>query len=177
MRTFMLLASAVLASVLTGCSLDKDFTFSIEKDFVVNNYSSTTYSRSDTVDASKSSSDYSKYKSDLKSLDIQSASYTITYFSGSAAQKIVTGTLNVGSLGSVPSKILATVSDVILSSVASITQPLTLTDDGKQYFKDQLMGSTSSAIINLSLTTNQAPISFTVRIHFDIKAKYSKSIL
>ena len=159
-----------------GCSVSKDFSFGIDKEFVVSNYDSLTYNRSDVVDARKYSGDFDKYKSDLTGLDISSASYTITYFSGPASQKIVTGTLSVGDLNGTTQKVLATVSNVSLASVTGISQPLTLTDAGKTYFRDQLRGSTSSAILYFTATTNEKPVTFTVKFHFDLSATYSTRV-
>jgi hypothetical protein len=73
--------------------------------------------------------------------------------------------------------VLATLSNVNLASVAAISQPLTLTSDGQQFFQDQLSGPTNSVVITFTGTSNQAPVSFTVRFHFDIKGTYSKSLI
>lgn len=173
-----LLLLALFAAVpiaYIGCSVSKDFTFGLNKDFVVYNYSSMTYSRSDTADANKASSDFSKYKSDLQSLDIQGATYTVTSFSGAATQKIVSGSLSVSDVRGGTAVALASITNVNLSSVAGVTKELPLSDAGKQFFKDQLMGSAGAAVLTFSATTNETPISFTVRFHFDIKATYEKT--
>jgi len=178
-KVYLLLSVLILAATSLwyfGCSVSKDFSFGIDKEFVVTNYDSLTYSRSDVVDARKSSSDFEKNKSDLSSLDIRSANYTITYFQGPLSQKILTGTLSVGDVSGSTQRVLATITGVTLSAVAAKSQPLTLTDAGKQYFKDQLLGSSSSARLYFSATTNEVPITFTVKFHFDLTATYSTTV-
>ncbi len=177
MRKPIFLAFAVLAFLATGCTIDKDFNFSLNQDFVISNYPTTTYSRSDTIDASKSSSDYNKYKADIKDIEIESATYTITSFAGPTTQNIVSGVLTVTTLDGTSSKVIASISNVNLSSIGATPQPLTLTEDGKLLMKNQLSGASSSAILNFTATTNEAPISFTVRFHFIAKATYSKTLL
>ena len=177
MRKIMFVCVAVVAAVIIGCSASKNFTFSIDKVFVVNNYSSTSYTSSDTINATQESSDFNTYKSDLQSVSIQSATYTITSFTGPLTQTITSATVTVKALDGSSSKVLATLSNVNLSSVAAITQPLTLTDDGKQFFENQLTGSTSSVVITFTATANQAPVNFTVKFHFDILTNYSKSLI
>ncbi|MBS1902816.1 MAG: hypothetical protein JSS75_03855 [Bacteroidetes bacterium] len=176
MRQLLFLALiATTPILLNSCTVNKDFSFGLDREFVVNNYSSTTYSRSDTADANKASSDFTKYKSDMQSLEIERATYTITSFSGSATQTIVSGSLAVSDIRGGTSITLASISNVNLSSVAAMTQELPLSDAGKQFFKDQLLGSAGAAILTFSATTNETPITFTVRFHFDIKATYEKS--
>ncbi len=177
MRNTVFLAFALLAFVAAGCTIDKDFNFSLNQDFVISDYPTTTYSRSDTIDASKSSSDYNKYKADIKNIDIESATYAIISFNGPATQNVISGVLTVTTLDGTTSKVIGTISNVNLSTIGSTPQPLTLTDDGKQLLKDQLSGASSSAILNFTATTNEAPISFTVHFHFVAKATYSKSLL
>jgi hypothetical protein len=177
MKKIVLLLSVLAIASLTyvGCSVSKDFSFGIDKDFVANNYQSLIYTRSDTVDARASSSDFDKYKSDLQTLDIQSATYMVTNFSGSSTQKITSATLSVSDVRGGSPVVLATITNVSLLSEVGLSHDLPLSDAGKQFFKDQLMGSASAAILTLSATTNQTPITFTIRLHFDIKATYEKS--
>ncbi|GEM_PF-750332 len=172
-----LIAIVLIAFSFSACSVNKDFSFAIEKQFVVTGYNSLTYSSIDTVNARQSSSDFDKYKGDISSLDISSATYTITYFSGPSSQKITSGTLSVGDVNGSAPKVIATVSDISLGSIMGTAQPLTLTADGKQYFKDLLMGGSSSALLYFTATTNQTPITFTVLFHFNLSATYSKSII
>ncbi len=162
---------------IVGCSVDKDFSFTLEKEFSATNYQNATYSTSATMDAKQSSSDFDKYRSDLKSLDIESGSYTITYFQGSATQTIESGTISVSDVNGGAQHTIATISNVNLMAVAGQTQPLTLDDAGKQFFKDQLLSSASAATVYLTATTNQTPITFTIKLSFKVKASYSKSIL
>lgn len=166
----------LLAIGYWGCSVSKDFSFGIDKEFSATNFNSLTYSIADVVDAKQSSSDFDKYKGDLSSLDITSASYLISYFSGPANQNIVSGTLSVGDAAGTTQKVLATFSNINLLSVAAKTQAMTLTADGKQFFKDQLMGSLGSAKLYFTATTNQTPITFTVKFHFDISATYKTTV-
>lgn len=177
MKKLALLLSVLALASLTyvGCTVNKDFTFGIDQDFSANNYQSLTYTRSDTADARKASSDFDKYKSDMQSLDIQSASYKVTFFSGSSSQKITSATLSVSDVRGGTPVLLATVTNVSLLSEVGVTHDLPLSDAGKQFFKDQLMGSESAAVLTLSATTDQTPITFTVRFHFDIKATYEKT--
>ena len=161
---------------LSGCTVHKDFTFSLDKELDVNNFPSTSYTRSDTVDASKSGSDYAKYKADITAIEVQSATFTVLSSTGTPTQKVISGTVAVTSTDGVTTKTLATVSDVTLQSVIGVAQPLTLTPDGKQFLQNQLLGSSSSAIVTFSGTTNEAPITFAVNLHFNLKATYSKTL-
>jgi hypothetical protein len=174
-RLFLSLMTLSAFAFLAGCTVNKDFSVSFDKEFVAAN-ASTSYSKTDTLDVTKSSSDYAKYKSDIKTVEIQSATYTILSTSGSPTQKIVNATLTITNIGGTTTKTLATVSDVNLQSVLGVAQPLPLTDDGKQFLQDQLMGSTSSAIITFAGTSNEGPVMFTVSLHMNLKVTYSKTI-
>ncbi len=178
MIKYMLVFFALIGLMvsLSGCEVSKDFSFDITKEFVVSNYASTSYTRVDSVDARTSSSDFEKYKSDMESLDIASATYTITYFTGPASQEVTSGTLVVGELGGSATKTLATLSNINLLSSAAKETTLPLDESGKQFFKDQLWGPSSGAKLYLNLTTNEAPVNFTVRFKFHIKATYATTI-
>ena len=84
-----LLLTLAVMFFFTSCTVNKDFTLSLDKELDVNNFPSTTYSRSDTLDASKSGSDYAKYKADIKSIEVQSGTFTILSSAGSPTQKII----------------------------------------------------------------------------------------
>ncbi len=174
LSSFLLTLAAMF--FFTSCTVKKDFTLSLDKELDINNFPSTTYSRSDTLDASKSGSDYAKYKADISAIDLQSGTFTVLSSAGSPTQKIITGTVSASSIDGVTTKTVATVSDLNLQSVIGVAQPLTITDEGKQFIQNQLLGSSSSLILTFSGTTNEAPITFAVKFHFNLKATYSKTL-
>ncbi|MEI8135629.1 MAG: hypothetical protein WCH46_11255 [bacterium] len=161
--------------LFAGCTVHKDFSVTLHKAFDVN-YAGLSYSRTDTLDASKASADYQKYRSDITAVDVQSGTYTVTTFTGSATQKVITGTLTVSNLDKSVNKPLATLSNVTLMPIVGVAQPLTLTDEGKTFLQEQLMGSGSSALLTFSASTNEQPIVFSVDFRFEVKATYSKTI-
>lgn len=173
----MTFAAVLVGSfIAAGCTVKKDFGFSLDKSFDVVGYPTANYSHADTVDAGKASADFTKYKADISSFEIQSGTYTITSFNGPMTQNITSGSITVGTLSGGTQKLLATLSNVNLSSIKGIAQPLDLTPDGKTFLQEQMMGSTSSGIVTFNIMTNETPITFSVLMHFDVKATYSKTL-
>ena len=176
MKRMFLLGLLLVAVSLTGCALTKDFTLTLERTFNVN-YNGTSYAVQNDVDATEASSDFDKYLSDLKSVKIEEVTYLVSNFTGSATQKIVSAKLQVGPTdGSTPTDI-ASMADVVLSSVAGKDQTLNTSNAGEEELEDLLLDGDHQARIYFTGTANQAPVKFTVKFTIECKVKYEKKLI
>src|SRR6186713_488338 len=100
-------------ALISGCTVNKDFSFDIEKDLPVNQPTGTTFTTSVTVKGSDFSSDFDKYKDDISNVDVESATYTIlSAVPKSPAQEIINATLTVADLNGGAPIIVGTVSNI-----------------------------------------------------------------
>lgn len=176
MKRMFLLGLLLVALSLTGCALTKDFTLTLERTFNVN-YNGTSYALQNDVDATEASSDFDKYVSDLKSVKIEEVTYLVSNFTGPATQKIVSAKLQVGPTdGSTPTDI-ATMADVVLSSVAAKEQTLNTSNAGEEELEDLLLKGDHQARIYFTGTANQAPVKFTIKFTIECKVKYEKKLI
>jgi len=161
--------------LLSGCTVTKDFSMPLEVDYFVNSGTSSV-SLLDTLDASSESSDYGKYKEDIKSVDIESATFTISQITPFPTTAVVTSaTLEVGDMNGTVMKKIAEVSNVDLQTANGVETPLPLTAEGKDYFKS-LMSGDGKAIVKLTATANQEGISFNVLFKFKTKVTFEKTL-
>jgi hypothetical protein len=171
-----LLSLLAVIMTATGCKVNKDFSFDIN--YTKNYYSmNSAYSREDTIRGKDYSSDFDKYKADIKSLSVESATYTITEaLPTNPSQTIVNATLWVKDIRGGAQTLVATVNGITLASAIGIESNLNLTDEGKQKITDFLKGSDGAFIATFMGTANEAPINFTVKFKLHLKATYEKTI-
>jgi hypothetical protein len=158
---------------LTGCDIKKDFTFDVEKEFVIQNYPIKSYTTSGDISASQASSDFDKYKGDLDKVEIQSAKYFASYFSGTATQNI-SGHLKIGDISGNQSVDLATIPNVLLINIAAKEQSMDLSSAGQSKFNDLLLNSPYSARLYFDAATNEVPLTATMRFKFTFKVTYKR---
>jgi len=176
MKKLGLLAVLLAALSFASCELTKDFMVTIEKTFDVN-YNNTVFTSTGDVDATTASSDFDKWASDLKSVDIVKATYIVTSFTGPAAQTITSATVFAGPVDGTLSTELATMSGVNLASVAAKEQTLTTKQAGEDKLQNLLLKDPHQARIYFSATANQAPVKFTIKFKFECKVTYEKKLL
>ena len=176
MRKITVAILLAMALCFTSCEISKDFTFTLEKTFDVN-YNQTTYSSSGDVDATQSSSDFDKYASDLKSVDVVEVKYLITSFTGSADQKIVTATVRVGPVDGSATTDIATISNLLFAAAAATEQTLTTSQAGEEQLQNLLLKDDHKARLYFSGTANKAPVVFQIKFKFKCKVKYQKKLI
>lgn len=167
-----LLALAALGFI--SCTVEKDFSMSFDIDYAVNN-APAAYSSQDTIDASKESSDYSKYKSDIKRIDIESVTYTISDFNGSPTQTLTTAKLEVADTHGSAFQELGTVTNVTLLAAEGVETDLPLSQSGKDYLKSLLSGE-GIAVIRFNAAANEYPVTFSVKFKIKTKVTFEKTI-
>ena len=172
----LICALMLFGFIFIGCTVDKDFSFELEKEFEVD-HSSTTYSDSSDIDVTEESSDFEDYKDDISKISLEEASYTITYFHGTATQTILTSQLQVGEVTGGAPTLLANVDNVNLMSVAAITQTITTNEDGKTKLRNLILNSPYTVRFYYNCTANEAPLDFKVRFNLKFKATYEKKII
>jgi len=90
-RRTLFVAAVCIAFAASGCTIKKDFTLNLEKDFVVNQSDNPSYSQTGDVRATDFSSDFETYKGDLDAVEVQQASYIVTYWTGPSTQTFPAG--------------------------------------------------------------------------------------
>jgi len=175
-RVTLLMAFILLALVLTGCTLTKDFEFDIEREFDVTHPHST-YSTVEDVDATESSSDFEKYKEDLEDLELQAAYYTVTYNGNSSTQTVTHAVLSVDEMGGTTPIELSHVDNINLDSVLNTETKLTVNSDGEDKLIKLLEKSPYSARFTFDGTVTEEPVDFKVKFRLRFKVTYKKKII
>ena len=161
---------------LSGCELSKDFIFTIQKEFTVS-YNSTAIDKVEIINAAESSKNLDKYKDDLKSVQVEKVTYTITYFNGPSSQQINSAALAVApAMGSAFTQ-LAAMSNVNLMAVASTEQELDVDEAGEDVLEAALLGDDHTFQMKYSGTANEAPLNFKVKFKVTCKVKYEKKLI
>jgi hypothetical protein len=170
-------ASLVLLTFVSGCTVNKDFSFDIDYDLCANQPTSTTYSATKTVYGKDYSSDFDKYKSDISNVDVESMTFTILSSTvTSPSQEIVNATASAADVSGGPFVEIGTVKNINLTTALNVETPLTLTDPGKQKVEDLLLGSDGGGIFKFEGTSNDKPVIFCVKFKMHLKATYEKTI-
>ncbi len=176
MRKIILILLLGSALFFSSCEISKDFTFTLEKTFDVN-YNGATYNTSGDVDGTEASSDFDKYSSDLKSVDVIEVKYVITSFTGPADQKIVTATLKVGPTDGSATTDIAAITNLILATAAANEQSMTTIQAGEEQLQNLLLKDEHKARLYFSGTANKAPVVFQIKFKIKCKVKYQKKLL
>ena len=165
----------VFVVMLAGCTINHDFTFTIDKTYTIQDPTKLSYSINQVLDASASSSDFSKYASDLSSVEIQSATYTITRNAGGAGQT-VSATIMVSDANNANQGTLATAPNVNIPASVGVETPLNIDKTVGTNLGNWLKNSPYKANATLNATTNTAPTDFDLKLTFHIKATYSAGL-
>ncbi len=166
---------AVVALLLSGCTINHDFTFTIDKTYTIQDATKTSYSITQVLDAAGSNSDFNKYASDLSSVEILSADYTITRNNGAPGQT-VSANIVVGDANNANQGTLATASNVNIPGSVGVTTPLSIDKNVGTNLGNWLKQSPYKANATLNATTNTAPTDFDLKLTFHIKATYSAGL-
>jgi len=78
--------------------------------------------------------------------------------------------------GSTPTEI-ASMADVVLSTVAGKEQTLNTSNAGEEELEDLLLKGDHQARIYFTGTANQAPVKFTIKFTIECKVKYEKKLI
>jgi len=160
-----------------GCSASHDFEFDLSRDFQVVG-SSTHYVLSQNVSATDVSSDFNTYKSDISDVQVVSAKYLISAFTGPSSQRIDSASLKCGATtDSVATTLIAAMNNVNLLSVAAVDQDLPLNDAGKTTLKNLIRNDPNAAKLSFAGFSNEGPMNFTVTFKIHMKVTYTKSLL
>ncbi|HNY91619.1 MAG TPA: hypothetical protein PKM23_08845 [bacterium] len=163
-------------ALMTGCTLSKDFVVTLEKEYTVN-YNSTSYSKTEIVDATSFSDDLDKFEDDLKSVNVTKITYTVTYFNGPATQQITSAVLSVAPAEGGSFTTLTTLANVNLMSVAAKEQEVEIDEAGEEVVEDELLGDDHKLQWKFSGTANQAPVNFKIKFKVTCKVKYEKKLI
>ncbi|MBN2000923.1 hypothetical protein JW935_25485 [candidate division KSB1 bacterium] len=166
----------VLSSFLLSCEVSKDFIVKIDKVFNVN-YAGETYETMEDIDAKEFSSDFEKYSSDLKSVEILKGTYEIIVFAGPATQKILSADLEVGSTEGEKPVGLAVVDDIVLAEALNNETSLTLRSAGKNKLADLMLNNPHTCRLYFSGQANEAPVVFSIKFRFECKVTYEKKLI
>jgi hypothetical protein len=167
----------VLLMMLTsGCTFTKDFMVTIEREFVVNE-NATAFNKAADVDVRDYSSDFEKYAEDLKELEVVSASYTVTYHSGSNSQKVNSATLKIGATDGSGAVLLSTLNNVNLASSLNVETEFDVENAGENKLQDLALDSPYTFRYYFNGTVNESPLNFKVVFKLRCKVKYEKKIL
>lgn len=170
------LSFLAFTAFVSGCTVNKDFTFDIDYDLCANEQNNTTYSTTKTVYGKDYSSDFDKYKADISNVEVESATFTILSSTvTSPTQEIVTATASAGDVSGGAPVVIGTLNNVSLSDIG-VEKPLPLTDAGKQKVEDLLLGSDGGGIFSFTGTSNDKPVIFCVKFKLNLKATYEKTI-
>jgi hypothetical protein len=173
MKFNLFIIALLFALIATGCDIKKDFTFTVEKEFVQTNSPNKSFSMTGDISATQISSDFDNYKDDIDNIEIVSSKYLVSYFSGSTTQTISTH-IKIGDTGGQQSVDLASVTNINLYSVASIDQSLDLSSAGNNKLTELLKNSPYSLRLYFDGSTNEVPLTATIKLKFEIKVTYKK---
>jgi len=174
-RRTLFVAAVCIAFAASGCTIKKDFTLNLERDFVVNQSDNPSYSQTGDVRATDFSSDFETYKGDLDAVEVQQASYIVTYWTGPSTQT-TNASVMIGDLSGGTPVLLSSVSNVNLMSVAAREQTLSLNSAGSQKLNDLIKNSPYGARFYFTGTVNQVPVIFTTKVKVQLKVTYKKQI-
>ena len=171
MKTNIVLSFLLILLVAVNLSCDKlDIVeeFDIEIDFVAN---STSSDFADTIlfDATESSEMIDKYAKKIESIEILEVTVWLTSFNGAEGQKIVTSTLSVADENGNNPLVIGTVADVALESLLDNPMPLTINQEGVDYFAELIKNDPHKALAMNVGSADSAPISFTSTFKFRVK--------
>jgi hypothetical protein len=175
-KVTLLMAFILLALMLTGCTLTKDFEFDIEREFDVR-HPHRTYSTVEDVDATEYSSDFEKYKEDLEDLELEAAYYTVTYNGNTSAQTVTHAVLSVDEIGGTIPVELSHVDNINLDSVLNTEIKLTVNSGGEDELIKLLEKSPYSARFTFDGTVTEEPVDFKVKFRLRFKVTYKKKII
>ncbi len=175
-KLLMLVPLLAAVAMITGCELSRDFVVTVQKEFTVN-YNSTSIARTELIDGTTYSDDLEKYAADLKSVDVNRVTYTVTYFNGSNTQEITSAVLSVAPSAGSDFTTLASMSRVNLMSVAAIEKELEYDKAGEKVLEDGLLGDDHSFQLKFAGTANQAPLNFKIKFKIECKVKYEKKLI
>jgi hypothetical protein len=171
-KIYLLMICVLIVSLFEACDIKKDFTFTIEtKEASASNLQQ--YSTTDDINAVSASSDFDKYKDDIDNIEIVRTRYLVTYFTGTADQKINSAHWKIGDVNSTQSEDFASASNVYLMSVAAIDQELQMSSAGQQRLRDLIRNSPHQARVYFDATAS-SPVTFKVKLKIDIKVTYKK---
>lgn len=171
------LSLLAFTAFVSGCTVNKDFSFDIDYDLCANEMNSTTYSTTKTVYGKDYSSDFDKYKADISNVDVESATFTILSSTvTSPSQEILTATASAADVSGGAPVVIGSVSNINLTTALGVETPLPLTDAGKQKVEDLLLGSDGGGIFTFVGTSNDKPVIFCVKFKLNLKATYEKTI-
>lgn len=154
-----------------GCTAEKDFTMKFDKTFTLN-YSSTSFTAPTTEINAAGNENFNKYKEDIKSVELQKVTYTITNFVGNTTQMLDTAVLIYDT-----NNVLSSIGSIYLASIAAKEQVLPYSQTAADNLSSKMMNSPYKATIGFHGEVNEAPVKFTITFTFEFKVTYEKKIL
>lgn len=170
-----ILSSVILVTLvmLAGCTLNKDFSFDIEKSFAVSSTNLTDYSNMQIIDPT-SNSDFNNNKDHISAINVTSATYTITSATVVPGQ-VVTAKLGVADANGLSPALLVPFTPFTIAVDATGSLPVDNTVANQ--LSAWLKASPNKAQITLTAHTTVAQTNFVVNIKLHVTATYTASIL
>jgi len=166
-RTF-LLALIIIISSISCTSKDNlikyEFDITIERDFPIIDYQLAAFTKTADIVATDESSDFEKYKEDIESVVIKSASYMMLNVTANASQNINSAAFSISDVADSGKTTIASISNVNLLIYENQEQSLSLNNKGVDRFNALISNSPYSAMVHLDGSANEVPIHFTIRL-------------
>ncbi|MBP7462328.1 MAG: hypothetical protein KBA26_13655 [Candidatus Delongbacteria bacterium] len=157
--------------ILFGCTAEKDFTMKFDKTYNLD-YALTEFAAPSLQINAGNNENFNKYKDDIKSVELQKVTYTITNFVGSATQTLDTAVVIVDSINT-----LSRIGHITLANVAAVEQVLPYDQTIADQLAAKMLNSPHTAEVRFHGRVNQAPVKFTIKFTFEFKVTYKKKIL
>jgi hypothetical protein len=140
----------------------------MEIDFFANS-SSSDFADTILFDATESSDMIDKYAKKIESIEILDVTVWLTSFNGPEGQKIVTSTLSVSDENGNNAVVVGTVADVALESLLNNPMPLTLNQEGIDYFAEMIKNNPHTALAMNIGSADSSPINFNSTFKLKVK--------
>jgi len=121
------------------------------------------------------SSEYEDYMDNVRDIDIQSITFTVTDFAGDEEQSIDDGELYISDENGGGTQLLANLPGVNLSQAEDLEHELDLEPAGLERAEELILNAPNTCLSSISVMVNSTPVAFNMKFH--VKALVSGTLL